>query len=183
MRVQLSEGISLLSKAIFDYKDPHSAEVTITDLAGSLAKVCRFSGHIPYFYSVAQHSVNASYIVPPELAFDALMHDTSEAFTNDIPTPLKAEIPAFKELENRIEGAMSERFGFTYPLGPIVKHADMQMLWWEKLYIKMDTDEWAYFDGYDMSDTVHREVDLSSWQPAKAQTMFLTRYIQLGGHV
>jgi 5'-deoxynucleotidase YfbR-like HD superfamily hydrolase len=119
--VVLSDGIRLLSGALFDYNAPRASEVLISDIAASLSKVCRFAGHIHQFYSVAQHAVNTRLIVAPEYAFTALMHDTAEAFTNDLPTPLKFAVPIFKELEVRIESAMAERFGFTYPLPDAVK--------------------------------------------------------------
>jgi hypothetical protein len=101
--VALGDGIRLLSGCLFDYNDPRSSPVEIGDIAAALSKVCRFAGHIHQFYSVAQHVVNASRIVPAEHAFTALMHDTAEAFTNDLPTPLKFAIPVFKELEVSIE--------------------------------------------------------------------------------
>jgi len=147
--IELNEGISLLSGAMFDYNNPDKSEVTIEDIATALSNVCRFSGHVHYFYSVAQHAVNASYIVDPVLAFDALMHDTAEAFTNDLPTPLKAAFPVFKELEVKIESAMAKRFGFAYPLPPAIKFADLQMLKMEKERIKRDHDHWACLEGID----------------------------------
>jgi hypothetical protein len=91
--VELNTGlddqwISLLSGAKFNYNKPEESDVTLHDIASALSNVCRFSGHLPRFYSVAQHLVNASYIVTSENAFTALMHDTAEAFTNDLPHPL-----------------------------------------------------------------------------------------------
>src|SRR5258705_3135298 len=128
--------ISLLSGARFNYNKPEESDVTIEDLASALSNICRFSGHLPRFYSVAQHLVNASYLVPSPIAFDALMHDTAEAFTNDLPTPLKWALPIFKELEVKIESAMAKKFGFNFPYPPEVKVADTQMLLLEKRFVK-----------------------------------------------
>lgn len=136
MTIQLDAGIRLLSGTMFSYNDPVASDVKIDDIAAALSKICRFAGHLPYFYSVAQHAVNASYIVEPEFAFTALMHDTAEAFTNDLPTPLKHAVPIFKDLEVKIESAMSKLFGFQYPLPWAVKLADLQMLQLEKLHVK-----------------------------------------------
>jgi hypothetical protein len=52
----------------FNYNKPEESDVTIEDIASALSNVCRFSGHLPRFYSVAQHLVNTSRIVKPELA-------------------------------------------------------------------------------------------------------------------
>lgn len=176
--VALNDGIRLLSGCLFDYERPHECEVQIGDIAAALSKVCRFAGHIHQFYSVAQHAINASRIVPPEHAFDALMHDTAEAFTNDLPTPLKFAVPIFKELEVRIETAMSQRFGFAYPLPDAVKLADAQMLALEKVKLKRDYSEWTVLEGIETDHIAHL-VDLAPMAPARAERLFLERYAEL----
>ena len=178
MTVALSNGIRLLSGAMFDYNAPEKSDVKIYDIAAALSKVCRFSGHLHQFYSVAQHSVNASLIVPIEFAFDALMHDTSEAFTNDIPTPLKFAVPMFKELEVTIETAMAEKFGFSYPLSDEVVLADSQMLAIEKIHLKRDHSKWEVLEGIDTSEVFHL-VDISPMAPDVAERLFLERYEDL----
>lgn len=176
--VALTDGIRLLSGQMFDYANPRANPIDIDDIAAALSKVCRFSGHLPYFYSVAQHAVNTSYIVAPEFAFTALMHDTAEAFTNDLPTPLKTALPVFKELEVAIESAMSEQFGFAFPLPAEVKHADLQMLQLEKVHVKQDHSTWAILEGVE-SDHLLDKVDLTSWVPAYAQARFLARFLEI----
>ena len=178
--IELSEGIRLLSGAMFDYNRPHEGVVAIEDIASALSKVCRFAGHVNEFYSVAQHAVNASWIVPPEHAFTALMHDTAEAFTNDIPTPLKVAIPAFRELETIIESAMAERFGFEYPLPPEVKLADLQMLALEKHSLKDDHLPWAVLYGIEWLH-LRKSVELTGWEPEYAEFRFLRRFEELSG--
>src|SRR3546814_21184328 len=84
MAIQLSEGIGLLSGGMFDYSNPGKSSINIEDIARPLANNCRFAGHLPWHYSIAQHCVNVSRLVPDDLAFTGLMHDTSEAFPNDI---------------------------------------------------------------------------------------------------
>lgn len=172
------QWISLLSGAKFNYNRPEESEVTIDDLANALSNICRYAGHLPRFYSVAQHLVNTSYIVPPEHAFTALMHDTAEAFTNDLPTPLKWALPIFKELETKIESAMAKRFGFQYPYPPEVKEADTNMLILEKIHIKGDTSVWPRYEGIKVDHLVDR-VHLESWQPRRAKREFLERYYRL----
>lgn len=180
MTVILSDGIRLLSGNLFDYNRPEATEVHIEDIAAALSKVCRFAGHIHRFYSVAQHAINASRIVPEEHAFNALMHDTAEAFTNDLPTPLKFAVPIFKELEVKIESAMAARFGFAYPLPDPVKLADAQMLAIEKVRLKRDLSHWDVLDGIETAHVEHL-VDLSPMAPARAETLFLERYRELTG--
>src|SRR5690242_5782311 len=175
------QWISLLSGAHFNYNRPEESDVTIEDLASALSNVCRFAGHLPRFYSVAQHLVNASRIVSPVNAYTALMHDTTEAFTNDIPTPLKWALPIFKELEVRTEAAMAKRFGFQYPYPDEVKEADTIMLMLEKFYVKECNDHWPMYEKYTKKvvNPYKKLVDLESWQPRRAKREFLERFEEL----
>lgn len=172
------QWIGLLSGAQFNYNRPEESDVTLDDLASALSNICRFSGHLPCFYSVAQHLVNTSRIVDPEFALDALMHDTAEAFTNDLPTPLKWALPVFKELEIKIESAMAQKFGFNYPYPPQVRQADTEMLILEKLYVKKDDRVWPQYEGI-IVDHLIDKVDLKPWQPQRAKREFLERYEEL----
>jgi 5'-deoxynucleotidase YfbR-like HD superfamily hydrolase len=176
--------ISLLSGAKFNYNKPEESDVTIEDLASALSNICRYSGHLPRFYSVAQHLVNTSRLVEPEHAYTALMHDTAEAFTNDLPTPLKWALPIFKELETSIESAMSKRFGFQFPYPAEIKDADSIMLILEKRHIKEDTSVWPAYEKFEKELIKHEDdyldlVNLDSWQPRRAKREFLERWNEL----
>lgn len=176
------QWISLLSGAKFNYNKPEESDVTIEDIASALSNVCRFSGHLPRFYSVAQHLVNTSRIVSPSNRFTALMHDTAEAFTNDLPTPLKWALPIFKELEVSIESAMGKKFGFEYPYPQEVKEADTIMLMLEKYYVKGDDSVWPLYEKYDKFyvEPYRHLVDIEhSWQPVRAKREFLERFYEL----
>jgi hypothetical protein len=50
----------------FNFADPQPDQICIEDIAHALANICRFNGHIKTHYSVAAHSVIASYLVPKE---------------------------------------------------------------------------------------------------------------------
>lgn len=171
--------IGLLSGARFNYNKPEESDVTLDDLASALSNICRFSGHLPCFYSVAQHLVNTSRIVPDRLAFDALMHDTAEAFTNDLPTPLKWAFPDFKLLEAQIESAMAKKFGFNFPYDPVIKEADTQMLLFEKKYVKLDNRSWPNYDHIKLDETKLELIDLKPWQSVRAKREFLERFEEL----
>lgn len=177
-QIKMDDGIALLSGAMFNYNKPEESNVTLDDLATALSNICRFSGHLPSFYSVAQHLVNTSRIVEADFAFDALMHDTAEAFTNDLPTPLKWALPVFKDLEVKIEAAMAKKFGFNYPYPDPVKLADTQMLLLEKNYVKGDTNVWEYYKDVEF-EHLRDKVDLKGWQPSRAKREFIERFEEL----
>ena len=67
--------IILRSGNYFDLQDPSASRFEVTDIAHALSNICRFTGHTRQFYSVAEHSVLCSYLVPHEDRMIALMHD------------------------------------------------------------------------------------------------------------
>ena len=107
---------------------PKPHQISIEDIAKGLAKLCRFNGQSKWFYSVAQHSVLVSMAVPKEHALWGLLHDAAEAFLGDLATPVKSLCPDFDVLENRMQWAISERFGLSWPMPAEVKKADLAVL-------------------------------------------------------
>lgn len=119
--------------------DPKPEMFCIEDIAHSLSFQCRFGGHLPYFYSVAQHSLNCSYLIKEdEHKFAALMHDASEAYLMDLPRPIKANIPEYKAVEDKLLKVIAAKFGFVYPFHEAVKKVDESMLRveWDALMLK-----------------------------------------------
>jgi len=90
--------------------DPKKEEIDIKDIAHSLAFQCRFNGHCEKFYSIAQHSILVSKIVPKKFALAGLLHDASETYTGNIVRPLKTFIVNFKEIELEVEKTIFEKF-------------------------------------------------------------------------
>jgi flavin-dependent thymidylate synthase len=88
--------------------DPRIEQIELTDIARALSRICRYAGHCEQFYSVAQHSVYVSGMVPPEHALCALMHDATEAYLVDIPRPLKRMLAGYTVLEDRLWRVIAE---------------------------------------------------------------------------
>lgn len=115
--------------------DPRPEEILIEDIAHSLSNQCRYAGHCTQFYSVAQHSVMVSRIVPPQFAKWGLLHDAAEAYLVDLPRPLKRFSPlgnVYMPIEARLMMCVCERFGLPYAEPPEVKDADNVLLMTEK---------------------------------------------------
>ncbi|HDI4958884.1 TPA: deoxyribonucleoside 5-monophosphate phosphatase [Salmonella enterica] len=74
--------IQTLSGKQFDYLSATIDDIDIEDIAVALSNICRFSGHLPEFYSVAQHSVLCSQLVSPEFAFDHYYQRTAKTDFN-----------------------------------------------------------------------------------------------------
>lgn len=115
-------------------------EICIEDIAQSLSNTCRFSGHCSEFYSVAQHSVLVSMNVPEALSLAALMHDASEAYISDFPSPIKrvlyhqlqdGTLKHIKETEEEILGTIFQTLGVAWPDAAgwdDIKYADQMLL-------------------------------------------------------
>lgn len=73
--------------------DPYATEIRLSTIAHALANICRWGGHVRHFYSVASHSLHVSRLLEAthgiEGARVGLLHDAHEAYTGDIPAPLK----------------------------------------------------------------------------------------------
>jgi hypothetical protein len=179
--IKLSDGIRLYQGVMFDYDNPDAADVPIEVIAHHLSLVCRFAGGVKHFYSVAQHCVLASYIAPPGFEYAALLHDTAESVTNDIPRPFKVEkIPGFKEIEARIEGSMARKFGTPYPLPREIRWVDDVMLKLEKqVLLPWDTSNWEILDWVGDVSHLAEKLDFSEWHWSRAKHEFLERYQEL----
>ena len=124
-------SIRTISGQYVNVFEPEPSTLWITDIAHALSNQCRFGGHLPEFYSVAQHSLLCYQIAPEEEKYDALMHDTSEAYLLDFPKPIKVEMPQYNEVEHNLMMVLAKRFQFNYPKSSIVEKVDMHLLNWE----------------------------------------------------
>ena len=82
--------------------DPLPDEIDIEDIAHGLSHVCRFAGHVPLYYSVAQHSLLVSELLDERTAMWGLLHDASEAYLHDLTRPLKRVMAATAESTDRL---------------------------------------------------------------------------------
>lgn len=160
----------------FDFRNPEAAEYDIHVVAHALGNCCRFAGHTKDFYSVAQHSVLVSTIVPREYAIQGLLHDAHEAFIHDLTKPLKMTLPDYQELENRIERAVFKKFGLPPILHSSIKEADRVALVTERrdLMPGHDGSEWVHLSGVEpMHKTIY------PLDPRMARFDFIDRYNQI----
>jgi hypothetical protein len=106
------------------HTSPRPEDFDIRDIARGLACASRWGGHTRWWYPVVPHCLFVAAMLPRELKFDGLMHDLSEAYFCDIPSPFKALMPEYKEIEHSIMTAGSKRFGYKWPKPDLVKIAD-----------------------------------------------------------
>ena len=151
-------------------------QVELADIAHALALKTRFNGHCLKFYSVAQHSVHVSDLVPPEDAKEGLMHDAAEAYLADIPRPVKPGIREWKAIEHRVETAIAERFGLRFPFPPSIKIADNAVVLREREQIMAKPMPHMKWD----VPGEPAKIDFNPWDWMIAQYNFLGRAKELG---
>lgn len=159
----------------FNFVEPEKNTFGIDEIAHALAHICRFTGHVREFYSVAQHSVLVSYEVADRYALAGLLHDAAEAFIGDVAKPLKDLLPDYQLIERHIERAVLARFGLPPELPHAVKQADLLLLVTEMRDLMPCVPGWAV----GCAHIKPRDRVIKPWPPEKARLAFLTRYREL----
>ncbi len=123
----------------FSPLEPEEKNIEIVDIAHALSLMVRGNGHLKYFFSVAQHSLNCykeakqrGYSVRVQLAL--LLHDASEAYIADIIRPVKKYMPTYYEIEDKLQSIIYKKY-LNSQLSDeeikLVKTVDDDMLDWE----------------------------------------------------
>jgi len=162
-----------------DLFDPKTSEISIFDIARSLSQLCRFLGHTTKFYSVAQHSILVSQLVPKEDALWGLLHDASEAYTGDLPRPFKAlhEMLQYRVAEVRLMITICDRYNLRPEMPRSVELADRAMLATEfRDVTSMDDREWIINE---CGVAPLLNITIEPWLPNAAESRFLDRFTEL----
>lgn len=179
--------VTYVGKKIYP-PDIKKEDIDIRDIACSLGNRCRFSGHLKQFYSVAEHSVLVSLLVEPRFALWGLLHDASEAYFADIPSPLK-KLEIYKplvEAERNFQKSICSAFGLSEEEPEQVWHSDKWICNREKFYLKnissklsskIDTSKIHLYDKETLVATALREPR----QPHEARALFLETYTAITG--
>lgn len=150
--------------------DPSPDEIDIVDIAHALSHACRFNGHVQHFYSVAQHSVLVSeHFTDPMLALWGLLHDASEAYLSDIPSPLKRAWPTYRMYEDRMMQVIAKRFGLSWPMPDVLHDIDKRIVVDEAISLFKDHPRWTY-------NSPRLNIWIRPVTSATARAMFLRTY-------
>lgn len=176
MSERIGKWTQIYGGRMFWPMDPRPAEIHIEDIAHALSLICRFGGHCKEFYSVAEHSVRVSQLLPPELALDGLLHDAAEAYIGDMVRPLKAMLPEYCSAEDLIRKAIAARYGINPIEPPEVTFADNVMLATEaRDLLHAPPAPWL-----ELPPPLPERVWPQIW-PDMAEKLFLRQFTALGG--
>lgn len=145
--------------------------ITVEEIAHVLSQFCRYGGHCPEPYSVGQHSLLVSYLVPQtgDLPRMGLLHDAHEAYFGDWPKPVKNCVEGLRTIEARIEKKVRTALGLPLVLPPEVKRADL-----DALAIEM---RWLWASRMPADPVLAGRFSwLLSLPPRDVREAFLTRY-------
>lgn len=162
--------------------EPDPATIEIRSIAAALSKTCRYGGHCPDFYSVAEHSIHAANLARAT-GFDTwvvravFLHDAAEAYLGDMVKPLKSAMPAYRVVEERMEAAIAAAFNVDFQRWhAVIKRFDWIMLKAEKAALwPDDTDVWPGLENVE-----DRDVTFRFWDPTYAEEEFLAAAMTLG---
>lgn len=166
----------------FDIFNPDPAKIHIADIAHSLALTNRFGGHTTRPYSVAQHSVLVSRMVPEKYALYGLLHDAAEAYIGDFPAPWKLLVRVngieITEIEDGIDEAVRLRFGLLGESPPEVHQADLLACAAERVALMPSDHDWGEIDrvAEDHKSELPK-IERITWQWAEQE--FLMRFREL----
>lgn len=149
-------------------------QIDINDIAHALSKQCRFNGHINKFYSVAQHCIIVSYLCDKQDALYGLLHDASEAYLSDIPSPLKhsEQFSFYRNIEKNVQDVIYNKFNLSVNEPLSVKSADKLALHLEAECLSDGKRKW-----------VNNNIPLfiKPLKPSIAKKVFLNRFKELYG--
>lgn len=125
MDVSSETKVMTSSKREVDLLVPDPGTIVIQDIGHHLSQVNRYNGGCPFPFSVAQHSLMVSYLLPEGLELEGLLHDPAEAYVGDDVKQKKNVVPGCKGLETRIHKVICDKFGLRWPQSSEVKEADL----------------------------------------------------------
>ena len=138
----------------------------IEAIARRLAHINRYNGDVGT-YSVAQHCVLMTLVVPPIHRLSALLHDACEAYIGDMTSPVKGHVAGFQELEDFYLDVIDKHYRVA-TRHPIIKEADLRMLLTEAAMFGLDTSVFPKAKAYNMV--------VEPWRPDLATANFLKSF-------
>jgi hypothetical protein len=177
--------VQLLHGEYFDPFKPDPRLINLDGLATALSHICRFTGNVRHFYSVAQHAVLVSLYCHPGWADCGLHHDDPEGLgLNDLASPIKhhAAMALYRKLEDSVmDEAVIPRFELPahHQWHVSVKHTDRRLVLTEKRDLKVwDNRRWEQATMGELGLIEPLPEIIQPWTPAYAKERYLQRHAE-----
>lgn len=150
-----------------DIQNLSPEDIDIRDIAWSLSRQIRYAGHIPVDYTIADHCIYMAkhFMEKGEYknALHALLHDATEAYISDIPSPVKRAVPEIRVFEDSIWLTIADHFGLDPEIPHEVEVMDKAMIepeieqFFDRKKFDIDTyGENGYFEFMDLYEEIVR---------------------------
>ncbi len=128
------------SGRLVDVNNFKAEDVCLDDIAHHLAKLQRFNGAPPIdvSYTVGEHCINLyQFIIQipdivkernTEIAKLAMLHDASEAYLNDIVSPVKCHLEDYCYLESLIQTTIYKKYLGYSPIEKYINYFDKRVV-------------------------------------------------------
>ena len=136
------------SGKMVDLYRPDPDTIDFADIAVALGRLNRYNGHTTRPYTVAEHSIRMSYLVPEEDAVWALVHDAAEAYIGDIISPVKRLCPELYVMERALLDVICDKLGLPRDMPASVLEADERLLATEARMFLTGDISWAKAEPY-----------------------------------
>jgi hypothetical protein len=153
---------------------PASADVDIEVIAHHLSNLCRFTGATRELYSVAQHSYYVSYLCARKDAPFGIVHDSPEAFVNDLSRPVKhsESLAGYRAIEDLNMDVICEAFHLDLEQPQSVSLAD-------KWIVEVERYDLIPHEPGKRSVPFDVFPEITPWSPRIARHLFLDRFNEL----
>jgi hypothetical protein len=160
-------------------------QINVEDIGHALSMNCRYNGHSHEFYSVAEHSVLISMLVPKEIALQGLLHDATEAYLSDICRPFKKHLKDYDKLEDRVYHRIATKYGLPAELDKRIKFYDVAICRLEaERFMKSKAFGWGIpVDSLPLAEFQEKTgfEHIPCWEWREAKQRFYDRFTELSG--
>ena len=178
----MSEFITTYTGQHFEPTNPNPELIRIEDIAHALSMICRGNGHVKTFWSVGQHCIccareAAARGLSNRMILACLLHDASECYMSDVPTPFKNELPEYQEQEEQLLSMIYEKFlgsDLTEEEQKELKEIDHAMLWYDLEHLLGETQ-------YGEIPELHIELDYTVHSFSEVEEEYLALYEKYSG--
>ena len=178
----MSEFITTYTGQHFEPTNPNPELIRIEDIAHALSMICRGNGHVKTFWSVGQHCIccareAAARGLSNRMILACLLHDASECYMSDVPTPFKNELPEYQEQEEQLLSMIYEKFlgsDLTEEEQKELKEIDHAMLWYDLEHLLGEIQ-------YGEIPELHIELDYTVHSFSEVEEEYLALYEKYSG--
>lgn len=173
---------------VIDLTRPKATDIILEDIAVHLSHICRYTGGVTKFYSVAEHAVRVSKLAQQNGAdvltqMLCLHHDDHEAYMGDITTPLKTVIGlaapgVLEQIANQLDGAIYGSLGLPHPTeeqAEVIREMDLTALYREAATLKYSHGRGEHWGTH----AYVRPYAGIGWSPTKSAEAYLARHNSL----